>query len=73
MHWRIKGENAGMYYAQTRANETRCTYLITGIGHVLMDCPENRAFAESEDAGGLAHEVKPQPIRKRTGFPKPTQ
>lgn len=33
-------------YAQKRANETGQPYLVSDVGHVMLDCPDNRLVLE---------------------------
>jgi hypothetical protein len=45
-------------YAIRRANETRLTYLISAMGHVMVDAPGNRRVID--DCGGIAEIVRPR-------------
>ena len=40
-------------YCQARANKTKENYLLTVIGHCLIDCEENRVFA-NDFGGGIS-------------------
>ena len=46
-------------YAQRRAQETGRPYLVTMMGHVLLDEPHNRALAV-RDLGGVAGTYLPK-------------
>ena len=44
-------------YARRRANETRRAYLVSAMGHAMVDDALNRALLD--DLGGLAERVEP--------------
>lgn len=49
-------------YAQNRANKTGMKYMMSTIGHVMLDTPGNRKVMEELECP-MMEVFKPQPVR----------
>jgi hypothetical protein len=58
MNANTKVKLSDLEYAQSRANATRRVYIVSNMGHVVLDCKDNRSMFTNIGCG-VAFRVSP--------------